>query len=183
MSIHELDPQTLYDCQQGKVEALGLLYDSYRQPLYYLARRMVGDQEAEDVCQEIFLALFRGLPQFRGKSRFSTWVLAVGTRLCLMHLRKRHARAAKIEPLEDADSLPADAWTLGYELDARDFMRRLSAAIDTLPDSQRLAITLRGFQEMSYEEIARLMELSANQVRATLFRARRNLLKRLKENP
>ncbi|MBI5397339.1 MAG: sigma-70 family RNA polymerase sigma factor [Verrucomicrobia bacterium] len=181
MSIHELDPVTLYGCQQGDTKALGVLYDCYRQPLYYLARRMVGAQEAEDVCHEIFIAVFRSLPKFRGKSKLSTWILSIGTHLCLMHLRQRRGPAAQTEPLESADDAPLDTLSPAYEVEARDFMRRLSAAIDTLPDTQRLAITLRGFQEMSYEQVAGMMQLSIEQVRATLFRARRNLIKRLKE--
>jgi RNA polymerase sigma-70 factor (ECF subfamily) len=99
-----------------------------------------------------------------------------------MHLRTRRARTGQTEPLEDSTD-PGTFTTLSpaYEVEARDLMRRLSEAIDTLPDSQRLAITLRGFDEMSYEEISRLMEINVEQVRATLFRARRNLIKRLKE--
>jgi RNA polymerase sigma-70 factor (ECF subfamily) len=142
---------------------------------------MVGEQEAEDVCHDIFITVFRALTQFRGKSKFSTWVLSVGTNVCLMHLRKRHAKAGQTEPLHATDTEHFSTLSPDYEVEARDLMRRLSAAIDTLPDQQRLAITLRGFDEMTYEEISRMMRINIEQVRATLFRARRNLIKRLKE--
>lgn len=181
MGINNLDNDMLRRCQRGDSAALGALYDCYRQPVFYLARRMVGEREAEDVCQEIFIAVFRSVGRFRGKSKFSTWVLAVGTRVCLMHLRKHRAQSARLEPLETTETEPADTLSPSHEVAARDFWERLGTAIDELPASQRAAITLRSFEEMSYEEIARAMELDIEQVRATLFRARRNLINRLKE--
>lgn len=181
MSINDLDPDALRRCQAGDPAALGMLYDCYRQPVYYLARRMVGPREAEDVCHEIFIAIFRGLRRFRGQSKFSTWVLAVGTRVCLMHLRKRRSRVAQAEPLEAADVELADTLSPDVEVATRNFWERLSAAIDELPDRQRAALTLRSFEDMSYEQIARALHLGVEQVRAILFRARRSLIARLKE--
>ncbi|MBM3892368.1 MAG: RNA polymerase sigma factor [Verrucomicrobia bacterium] len=176
----ELDTETLRRCRRGEPAALGALYDCYRQPVYYLARRMVGETEAEDVCQEAFIAVFRGVGKFAGRSKLSTWVLAVTTRVCWMHLRKRRRVEEKVEP---ADAAEADAMTLlspSDELINKEFLEQLAAAMDRLPENQRLAIALRSFEEMSYEEIARAMNCQINQVRATLFRARWRLLKLLK---
>ena len=60
----ELDAETLRRCRRGDPAALGALYDGYRQPVYYLVRRMVGEAEAEDVCQETFIAVFGAVAKF-----------------------------------------------------------------------------------------------------------------------
>lgn len=173
----ELDVETLRRCRRGDPAALGALYDCYRRPVYYLARRMVGEMEAEDVCQETFIAVFRAVAKFEGKSKLSTWVLAIATRVCLMHLRKRRRVEAMTEP---ADAFEADPMTLlspSHELLNKEFLEQLASAMDRLPENQRMAVTLRSFEEMSYEEIARAMNCRLEQVRATLFRARCRLLK------
>ena len=170
----ELNAETLRRCRRGDPAALGALYDGYRQPVYYLARRMVGEAEAEDVCQETFIAVFSAVAKFQGKSKLSTWVLAVATRVCLMHLRKRRRREMSAEPTGDEPLTllsPSDA------LLNKEFFQRLADAMDRLPENQRMAVTLRSFEEMSYEEIARAMNCRLDQVRATLFRARCRLLK------
>jgi RNA polymerase sigma-70 factor (ECF subfamily) len=180
--MNELDEPTLKRCRRGEPAALGALYDCYRQPAFYLARRMVGESEAEDVCQEIFIAVFRGVPRFRGKSKLSTWVLAVATKVCLMHLRKRRSRDDRTDSLDAADYEPVTTLSPSQEVVGREFWDRLSAAINDLPQHQRAAITLRSFEDMSYDEIARALETDIEDVRATLFRARRRLIKQLRQD-
>jgi RNA polymerase sigma-70 factor (ECF subfamily) len=143
---------------------------------------MVGAAEAEDICQEAFIAVFRAVAKFEGKSKLSTWVLAVATRVCLMHLRKRRRLET---PPETADADEAEPMTLrspSRELLDKEFLERLADAMDRLPESQRTAVTLRSFEEMSYEEIARAMNCRLDQVRAALFRARCRLLKLLEDH-
>ncbi|MBI5684641.1 MAG: sigma-70 family RNA polymerase sigma factor [Verrucomicrobia bacterium] len=175
----ELDVETLRRCRRGDPAALGVLYDCYRRPVYYLARRMVGEAEAEDVCQETFIAVFRAVVKFEGKSKLSTWVLAVATRVCLMHLRKRRRQEASAEPADTAETEPMTLLSPSHELLNKEFLKRLADAMDRLPENQRLAVSLRSFEEMSYEEIARAMNCRLEQVRAMLFRARCRLLKLL----
>lgn len=173
----ELDVETLRRCRRGDPAALGTLYDCYRRPVYYLARRMVGEAEAEDVCQETFIAVFRAVAKFEGKSKLSTWVLAVATRVCLMHLRKRRRMETSAEPADAAEAELITLLSPSHELLNKEFLKQLADAMDRLPENQRMAVTLRSFEEMSYEEIARAMNCRLEQVRATLFRARCRLLK------
>ena len=173
----ELNAETLRRCRRGDPAALGALYDGYRQPVYYLARRMVGEAEAEDVCQETFIAVFSAVAKFQGKSKLSTWVLAVATRVCLMHLRKRRRMEAAADPGDSNGDEPATLLSPSDALLKKEFLQRLADAMDRLPENQRTAITLRSFEEMSYEQIARAMNCRLDQVRATLFRARCRLLK------
>ncbi|MFA6563821.1 MAG: sigma-70 family RNA polymerase sigma factor [Verrucomicrobiia bacterium] len=173
----ELDVETLRRCRRVDPAALGMLYDCYRRPVYYLARRMVGEAEAEDVCQETFIAVFRAVAKFEGKSKLSTWVLAVATRVCLMHLRKRRRLDTAAEPADASEAEPMTLLSPSHELLNKEFLKRLADAMDRLPENQRMAVSLRSFEEMSYEEIARAMNCRLEQVRATLFRARCRLLK------
>lgn len=173
----ELDGDTLRRCRCGDPASLGALYDCYRQPVYYLARRMVGEAEAEDVCQETFIAVFRAVAKFEGRSKLSTWVLAVATRVCLMHLRKRRRLETSAEPADATDAEPMTLLSPSHELLNKEFLEHLADAMDRLPESQRMAVSLRSFEEMSYEEIARAMNCRLDQARATLFRARCRLLK------
>jgi RNA polymerase sigma-70 factor (ECF subfamily) len=175
----ELDTETLRRCSRGEPAALGALYDCYRQPVYYLARRMVGEMEAEDVCQETFIAVFRGMAKFEGKSKLSTWVLAIATRVCLMHLRKRRRVETRAEPASADEAEPMTLLSPSHELLNKEFLQHLVDAMDRLPENQRVVVSLRSFEEMSYEEIARAMNCRLEQVRATLFRARCRLLKLL----
>ncbi len=172
----ELDVETLRRCRRGDPAALGALYDCYRRPVYYLARRMVGEAEAEDVCQETFIAVFRAVAKFEGESKLSTWVLAVATRVCLMHLRKRR-RQTSAEPADASEAEPMTLLSPSHELLNKEFLKQLADAMDRLPENQRMTVSLRSFEEMSYEEIARAMNCRLEQVRATLFRARCRLLK------
>jgi RNA polymerase sigma-70 factor, ECF subfamily len=173
----ELDADTLRGCRRGDPAALGALYDAYRQPVYYLARRMVGETEAEDVCQETFIAVFGAVAKFEGKSKLSTWVLAIATRVCLMHLRKRRRLEVSAEPADADGAEPVTLLSPSDALLKKEFLQWLADAMDRLPENQRTAVTLRSFEEMSYEQIARAMNCRLDQVRATLFRARCRLLK------
>lgn len=177
----DLDEQTLRRCRRGDPTALGSLYDAYRQPVFYLARRMVGERDAEDVTQEAFIAVFKAVPRFRGRSKLSTWVMAVATKVCLMHLRKRGRKEGRTDSLEDTAVEPVTTLSPAQEVSGKEFWERLSAAIDDLPEVQRAAITLRSFEEMSYEEIARSLDADIEQVRATLFRARQRLIRELRD--
>ncbi len=173
----ELDTETLHRCRRGDPAALGALYDAYRQPVYYLVRRMVGEAEAEDVCQEAFIAVFGAVAKFAGKSKLSTWVMAVATRVCLMHLRKRRRQEVTTDPADTGHAEPITLLSPSEALLNKEFLQRLADAMDQLPENQRTAVTLRSFEEMSYEQIARAMNCRLEQVRATLFRARCRLLK------
>lgn len=177
----ELDSETLRRCRRGDPAALGALYDAYRQPVYYLVRRMVGMTEAEDVCQEAFIAVFGAVAKFEGKSKLSTWVMAVATRVCLMHLRKRRRLDVTTNPAEADMTEPVTLLSPSDALLNKEFLQRLADAMDRLPEYQRTAVTLRSFEEMSYEQIARAMNCRLDQVRATLFRARCRLLRFLEE--
>ena len=134
-----------------------------------LCLSMLRDEaEADDAAQEAFLKAWRKLSSFGGESSFATWLHRIAANQCLDALRVRARRRS--EPLEAA---PEPASPSGAAaLEAADLAARLLAA---LPEDQRLALTLRELQGLSYEEIAAVMECSLDSVKARLRRARRTL--------
>jgi RNA polymerase sigma-70 factor (ECF subfamily) len=181
--MNEIDAQTLRGCKRGDPQALGALYDCYRQPVYYTVRRMVGEQDAEDVTQDVFIAAFRAIGKFKGQSKLSTWIISVATNVCLMHLRKRRSKQGRTDSLEETEyDPPVTTLSPSQEVANKEFWENLSKAIDELPDHHRAVITLRSFEDLSYEQIAKAMKVGIEEVRATLFRARRRLIEKLRKD-
>lgn len=138
-----------------------------------LATRMLRDvSEAEDVTQEAMLRLWKIAPDWRmGEAKISTWLYRVATNLCTDRLRKRRGVGLDEAP-EIADETPSVETVL---MNA-DRGQALRIAIDKLPERQRLAITLRHFQELSNPEIGEILETSVEAVESLLSRARRTLV-------
>ena len=143
--------------------------------LLALARRMLADPaEAEDVAQEAMLRLWRIAPDWRtGEAAVGTWLYRVASNLCLDRLRRR--RDVGDAAPEIADDAPS-AFT---GLARADRAAALRAEIDRLPDRQRLAITLRHFEERGNPEIAAILGVSIEAVESLLARGRRELGLRL----
>ena len=132
-------------------------------------------EEAEDLTQEVCLRVWRALPQFRGDSKFSTWLYRITTNLCLN--RRRQLRAylrvvddnAVIERMAAQEPGPVD---IALVTDQR---KRVWTAVDCLPDKYRLVITLFYQEQLSYKEIARILSLPLGTVKSHLSRARKAL--------
>jgi RNA polymerase sigma-70 factor (ECF subfamily) len=174
----------------GDMGAFDALVTLYTGRVFAVAFRMLGDRaEAEDLCQEVFVALHKALPDFRGESRLSTWIYRITKNRCLNRikfLKRRH-----IGQLADVDD-PAVA---GAALDpdasgggVRDPRRRLaedelSELVQThlmsLPEEQRTLVVLRDLEDLSYDEIVEATGLALGTVKSRLHRARAALAKAL----
>jgi RNA polymerase sigma-70 factor (ECF subfamily) len=168
----------------GDRAALRELYLLHRGAAYRLAVRYLGDEaEARDVVQDVFVTLLSQPGAFSPKARFSTWLWRVIVNRCLNRREKggfrggaRDAGDADLHAIpEDAGRSP-DAILLRGEAEAR-----VRAAVDALPERQRLAVLLSRFEGHSYEEIASALETSVSSVESLLFRARRALAAALAE--
>jgi RNA polymerase sigma-70 factor, ECF subfamily len=147
--------------------------------VYGLALRMLGNAaEAQDVAQEAFLRAHRGLAEFRGDARLSTWLYAIVSRLCLNRLAGSERRLARhgeetLARLIDARPGPDQAVERGELEEA------LHRAIAELPDERRIVVVLRDVEGLAYEEIAQVLELPVGTVRSRLHRARLDLKEKL----
>jgi RNA polymerase sigma-70 factor (ECF subfamily) len=168
----------------GEESAFEELVSRYQARVYRLACRLTSDEgHAKDVLQETFLAVYRGLPRFRGDSRFSTWLYRVATNAALTHRRARARRPTEsleaFLPRFDADGVhaaePADLGAAGRAdelLDRKLLAEKARAGLDRLPDIYREAFVLRDLEEMTTPEVAELLGIDPAAVRQRVHRAR-----------
>lgn len=151
-----------------------LLMTQYRERLYWHIRRMVQvHDDADDVLQNTFIKVYRGISQFEGKSKLYTWLYRIATNEALTHLQTqaRHVSSS----LEDGENpvfnrLRADDWFDGDEIQAQ-----LQKAIAQLPDKQKQVFNLRYFEEMPYEEMSQLLETSVGALKASFHHATKKI--------
>ncbi|MEM7116570.1 MAG: sigma-70 family RNA polymerase sigma factor [Chloroflexota bacterium] len=161
--------------QRGDTAAFEVLVNHHAQLVYNLALRTLrNQQEAEDVAQEAFVRAWRGLPRFRADSRFQTWLYRIVTNLCYNRLPKLRQELEAL-PQDEVDSLSDERLGVETAVISREQRDQLQQAIESLPESYRLLITLRHLQQMSYDEIAAVMQMPLGTVKTGIFRARRQL--------
>jgi len=156
----------------GDAEAFDLLMKRYGDRVFRLALRMLRNREdAEDVQQEAFLRAYRKLHTLRGDSSFATWIYAITARLCLSRKRRSAAQPEEVrEPpgeFSDTDCDPQE------RLAAADAAARVQQALDELSPPDRLLILLKYVEDLTHEEIARILRCSVQSSRSRLTRAKR----------
>jgi RNA polymerase sigma-70 factor, ECF subfamily len=164
--------------REGDMEALRLLVETHQARIIGTISKMLGsDAESEDLAQQVFIRIWKSAPRYQPTAKFTTWLFRITRNLVFNELRrKRHFadQAEEIpEPAERAEKEP-DQVLLGGELQLA-----IQDAINRLPESQRMAIILRRYEEMPYEEIAKVMGTTIPAVKSILFRARAELRERL----
>ena len=175
--------------QSGDVAAFEALVRRYERWVFTLALRMLGDRgEAEDMAQEVFLKAYRGLPRFKGNSRFSTWLYAIASHHCLNHLQTRRRRPAAStrgadgvggEGLPAAERLPDEAPRADELLEREELARIVQTELTFLSEEHRLILILRDIQGLAYHEIAETLGVELGTVRSRLHRARAAMRERL----
>lgn len=167
--------------QKGDLDAFGLVIQEHQGGVYNVCLRILGNQqEAEDLTQEAFLRAYRNISQYDLARPFGPWMRTLAANLCYNHLQK--ARLQRV-PLEDEQDRTADKPIRNPEalLELSQDNQQLYQAIWKLPDDQRVALELRHFQDLTYQEMAEAMELPLNTVRSHLYRARRKLAQLLEK--
>ncbi len=178
MTARETDQQLVKRAQRGDTRAFDLLVLKYQGRIAALISRYINNSaEVEDVAQEAFIKAFRALPKFRGESAFYTWLYRIAANAAKNHLVARGRRPTSDADVDDAEYFDAaeglrdtespEDTLLGDEL--ADVVR---SALEDLPEELRMALTLREFDGLSYEEIAEVMECPVGTVRSRIFRAR-----------
>jgi len=165
----ELGPDILEGCRRGDPVAQRQVFERYRDRVFSIARHFLrGDEAAaKDVTQEVFVKVFRAAPSFRADARLSTWLYRIAANACIDELRRRRRVVlfGDIPPAIHgavATSDPAGPGDLGSEV---------STAVEQLSPKLRMVVLLRHFDDLSYEEIARVLGCSAGTVASRLNRA------------
>lgn len=160
--------------RRGDADAFEQLVEAYRNQVFRLALRMCGNEaDADEVAQEAFLSAWKGLPNFRGESRFSTWLYQLTTHAAIDLLRreKRQAAAEDIDGITAADDGPSPQ----QQAERAETRREVRSALMQLPEEYRQVLLLRFMQELSYEEIGQALKLPAGTVKSRLNRAKAQL--------
>lgn len=168
----------LEQARQGDKAAFGRIIEAYQRPVYNLAYRMMGNPgEAEEAAQEAFIRAYTRLDSYNPKHKFSTWMLSITSNYCIDLLRKRRALLLSIdEPLPAHPALQSEK-ERGPEpqLVMSEQQEMVQTLLQELPDDYREAVVLRYWYDMSYDEIADVMDTTVSAIKSRLFRARRQL--------
>ena len=176
----EQDVLWMEKIKNGDQEAFRLLIETHQLRVIGTVAKMLGDDtDSEDIAQQVFIRVWNSAARYQPTAKFTTWLFKIMRNLVFNELRRRKRHPAM--PLEskeddhsfqtpDPDSPSPAASMLDSELQAA-----IQRAIDSLPEVQRMAIILRRYEEMSYEEIAEVLKLSVPAVKSILFRARADL--------
>lgn len=175
--------------RQGDEVAFGILMTEHYGYVYRLVYGIVRhEHDARDICQEVWLTVWRKLPEYQGTGKFTTWLHPIATHRALDHLRKRRRWYDRFLPFATgSDGRPA--FEAVADEDPRqdsantDIRERLDQALASLPPLHRTILALRELQGLSYEEIAQAAGIPAGTVMSRLYHARRLLAKTLKEKP
>ncbi len=169
-------------CLEGDQAAWEQIVRLHWRKVFNVAYKFVGSHEqAEDLTQEIFLKIFRSLDTFDRRANFQTWLVSVSRNLCIDHYRSVRKERQTIDrdvPAEDLAPAAVTASPLAA-LENQDLASLLRRALQTLPQSLRVAVLLRDLQELSYLEIAERLNLPEGTVKSRINRGRRELARQI----
>jgi RNA polymerase sigma-70 factor (ECF subfamily) len=183
------DAALMLRVKRGDRAAFAELVGKYKQPLFNFVFRTLRDEnEAEDVAQNTFLQVWKSRARYERTAKFSTWLFTIARNLCLNEIRRRSRHPA--ESLEEAHAEHEDQPRQQYE-DKKVFLptenvlhgelaRKIEEALAELPENQRTAILLCRQDELSYEEIAGVLDCSLSATKSLIHRGRETLKEKLK---
>jgi RNA polymerase sigma factor (sigma-70 family) len=169
---------------QGDTRAFEELIEKHQALVAGTIGRMLGsNSDVEDIAQQVFIRVWKSARRYVPRAKFTTWLLKITRNLVFNELRRTKRRAqiplqseagTDDPPVKDEMNLAPDASLLEVEL-----QRTIEEAILQLPETQRMALVLRRYEQLSYEQIADILDLSVPAVKSVLFRARSELRTRL----
>jgi RNA polymerase sigma-70 factor (ECF subfamily) len=183
------DAALMLRVKQGDREAFEELVNKYKQPVMNLVYRTLPDAtEAEDLAQQVFVQVFKSAHRYQAAAKFSTWLFTIARNLSLNEIRRRARHPAEsmdatapddesqpLRQIEDQQSFAPPEALLHGELEAK-----IEEALADLPEKQRTAILLCRQDELSYEDIARVIGCSLSATKSLIHRGRETLKQRLK---
>jgi RNA polymerase sigma-70 factor (ECF subfamily) len=173
----------LEKAKAGDVAAFEELIEGYQKKIFNLAYRILGNYEdAGDMAQEALIRVFRSIANFKEQSSFSTWVYRITTNVCLDEIRKKKNKKVisldeeiRVEDGEMKRQIMSDDIQPDEAAELEELRTSVNNAINSLPEDQRLVITLRDIQGLSYEEISSVLDCPSGTVKSRINRARQAL--------
>jgi len=170
------DQIIIHQILKGDTKAFAVLVDRYKNLVFTLALQMLKNrEEAEEVSQDTFIKVFKKLKNFKGDSKFSTWIYRIGYNTCLDRIKSNKRKqntvaineftAHEVKTLENALSI----------MEAQESKQTIQDCLQMLPADDCALLTLYYFEELSLEEIGKVIGVKANNVKVKLFRSRKKL--------
>jgi RNA polymerase sigma-70 factor, ECF subfamily len=195
IGTRDLESAIVAELKAGSEEAYAWLIGEFHQPIYSLVYRILTDPaDAADTTQEVFLKVFRGMKHFHGQSSLKTWIYRIAVHEASNRRRwwfRHKARETSMEPLENKAAQSSglaieeslvDEGESPFESAAHEEVRaRVEEELRNIPEPYRSTVILRDLEEMSYEEIAEVLDISLGTVKSRLTRGRDALRRRLAE--
>ncbi len=182
------DLEIIAQLQAGNEQAFRLLVDQYQKMVLNTCYGVVQNHEdAEDIAQDVFVEVYKSVQNFRADAKLSTWLYRIAINRSINHLRdnKKHRWFRSFESeVEEKNrqlmQLAGDASDKpGFNLENEQRAIILREAINSLPAQQKVAFSLSKYEELSYQEISEVMQTSVSSVESLIFRAKKNLQKKL----
>jgi len=178
--VFEQDSDLLKGLKAGKQHYFNQLVFKYKDKIYNTAYRYLADyQEAQDITQECFVSVHKNIRKFREESSLSTWIFTITVNLCKNKLKsaehRNHEKTLSIiEKALDVRGNPAAF------VEKKEFETRIQAELERLPVDMKEAVILRDIEQLSYEEISKILNIDLGTVKSRLHRARLQLHDALK---
>ncbi|MCP4490742.1 MAG: RNA polymerase sigma factor RpoE [Gammaproteobacteria bacterium] len=187
METNLLDAELVKRVQAGDSAAFDILVQKYQHKVVNLIGRFVSDNaECHDIAQDSFIKAYRAIGNFRGDSQFYTWLYRIAANTAKNYLTSRARKSPSYAvDVEDAEHFEGESGLKEYAtpenlLLTEEIRETVFAAIESLPDDLKSAISLREIEGLSYEEIAEVMDCPIGTVRSRIFRAREVIDKELR---
>ena len=171
---------------KGDMEAFQALIEMHQSRVVGTVAKMLGDDvDSEDIAQQVFIRVWRSAGRYQPTAKFTTWLFKITRNLVFNELRRRKRHPVTPLQLEEEEHFfqPADCGGMAPDASLLDseLNDAIQLAIDALPETQRMAIILRRYEEMPYDEIGEVLGLSVPAVKSVLFRARAELRENLRK--
>lgn len=182
----ERDIDLMLKVREGDIEAFELLVELHQSAVVGTVAKMLGGpNDAEDIAQQVFIRIWKSAKRYEPQAKFTTWMFTITRNLVFNETRRRKRKpTVSVEEreeeshrvVEDEHGISPDAEVLHVELE-----KAVDDAIAALPEKQRMAVVLRRYEEMPYEDIGKVLEMSVPAVKSLLFRARTQLKETLQK--
>ena len=174
---------------KGDEDAFEILVNRHQTSVLNLIYRFIGDRtQAKDLAQEVFLRVWQTAKCYEPKAKFTTWIYRIATNLCLNELKSARRRrwfpfprSNENEGYTFEETLSDGSPNAEEVLLTKERSRQISDALQSLPPNQRMALVLKRYDDLSYQEIAQILGCSVSAVESLLVRAKRTLQERLKD--
>jgi len=174
------DAELIEEFRNGEIEAFNSLVSRYRERVYWVARRMMGNHEdADDIVQEAFVRVYENLKNFRSESGFYTWIYRITVNASLNALRKKRIREF-IKFDEIAETLIPHEGSADEPVLKQEYETILERAIETLPPKQKMVFVMKYYDEVPFEEMAKMLNRSVGGLKANYFHAMQKIQKYVK---